>query len=158
MTYDSADRRDRGVPIAQSLRPIVVATALTVVAASLAWLCVALFPTALLTPQNPDYLDNIFASREIVWIARLWLASAALVLVVAGVFVVTSTVVRMRNGHWLKRAGPFEVSERTLGRTAWREDYSDDSAHEGYDEAADLRVQLAITSELIEKIQHKRAR
>jgi hypothetical protein len=138
----------------RSLRPVAAAVALTAVATS----AVALFPAQLPTPQNPDYLDNIFDSRAIVWIARLLLASAATVLVIAGAFIVASTVVHMRSGHWLARAGPFEISEHTRRRAASRDGESDDSADDRDDELTDLRVRLAISSELLEKFIHERGR
>ena len=56
-------------------------------------------------------MNLVFDSRAVIWAARLLLVSAAVVLAVGGAFVVASTVVRMRNGDWLRRAGPFEVSE-----------------------------------------------
>ncbi|HXE46140.1 MAG TPA: hypothetical protein VN635_13220 [Conexibacter sp.] len=61
---------------------------------------------------NCSYLINVvFDSRPVLWSARLLLVSAAFVLAVGGAYIVASTFVRMRNGEWLKRAGPFEVAE-----------------------------------------------
>jgi hypothetical protein len=52
----------------------------------------------------------------VIWAARLLLVSAAAVLAVGGVFIVASTVIRMRNQEWLRRAGPFEVSETVVSK------------------------------------------
>jgi hypothetical protein len=52
------------------------------------------------------------------WAARLLLVSAAAVLAFGGVFIIASTVIRMKNGEWLRRAGPFEVSETAADRMA----------------------------------------
>ncbi len=93
----------------------VTATLLPLTAVGAAALCVALFPHRLPAPQNPQVVDVVFDSRPVIWAARLLLVSIAFVLAVGGAFVVTSTVVRMRNGDWLKRAGPFEVSESSVG-------------------------------------------
>jgi hypothetical protein len=41
--------------------------------------------------------------------------SAAAVLVFGGVFIVVSTGIRMKNREWLRRAGPFEISETAVG-------------------------------------------
>ena len=80
-------------------------------AIAVAWFCAALVPGRLPAPQDPQVIDVIFDSRPVIWATRLLLASAAFVLAVGGAFIVSSTVARMRNGDWLKRAGPFEVSE-----------------------------------------------
>ena len=94
----------------------MTAIALSLSAAGLTALCVALFPHHLPTPQNPQVVDvAVFDSRPVIWAARLLLVSVAFVLAVGGAFVVASTVVRMRNGDWLRRAGPFEVSESSVG-------------------------------------------
>lgn len=74
----------------------------------------ALFPTELPESADPSFVDTIFDNRSVIWAARVLLLSAAFVLAVGGVFIVGSTVMRMRNGDWLKRAGPFEVSETAL--------------------------------------------
>jgi hypothetical protein len=150
MNFDSTTRRGND----RRRRPILTAVVLTATAVSVGWLCVVLFPGPLPTPQDPDYLDNLFDSREVVWIGRLLLAFGTVVLVIAGAFVAASTVVRMRRGDWLKRAGPFEVSEQMGGQTERGEDGAEGASHDADDEVTDLRVRLAITSELMEKIQH----
>lgn len=91
------------------------AVALSLTAAGVATLCAALFPHHVPTPQDPHVVDVVFDSGPVVWAARLLLVSAAFVLAVGGAFVVASVVVRTRNGDWLKRAGPFEVSESSVG-------------------------------------------
>jgi hypothetical protein len=40
--------------------------------------------------------------------------SAGGVLAFGGIFIVVSIGIRMKNGEWLRRAGPFEISERYL--------------------------------------------
>jgi hypothetical protein len=59
----------------------------------------------------------------VLWAARLLLISAAFVLAVGGVYVIVSTLVRMRNREWLRRAGPFEVSELSLDALAGQVEY-----------------------------------
>jgi hypothetical protein len=75
----------------------------------------ALYPTELPHPEQPTFVDAIFQNRGVIWSARLLLVAAALVLAAGGVFIVGSTIVRMKSGDWLKRAGPFEVSEAAVG-------------------------------------------
>jgi hypothetical protein len=83
--------------------------------AGIALLVKGLYPVDLPLAQNPDFIDNVFANRGIVWAARLLLVSAAAVLVFGGVFIVVSTGIRMKNREWLRRAGPFEISETAVG-------------------------------------------
>lgn len=90
------------------------AALLAVTAVGVAVLCTALFPARLPAPQDIQVVNVVFDSRPVIWAARLLLVSAAFVLAVGGAFVVASTIVRMRNGDWLRRAGPFEVSEASL--------------------------------------------
>jgi hypothetical protein len=129
---------------------MMFAAVLVVVAA--AWLCLALFPGPLPTPRHPDFVDNIFDSRAVIWAARLLLVSAAFVLAVGGVFIVASTAIRMRNGDWLRRAGPFEVSETAASElrdqvVLWRSATLD--AHE---EIEELKSRLARSAALIDRL------
>jgi hypothetical protein len=79
--------------------------------AALVLLGKGLYPSNLPAATDPDFIDNIFDNRAVIWAARLLLVSAAFVLAVGGIFIVVSTVMRMKNGEWLRRAGPFEISE-----------------------------------------------
>ncbi len=92
---------------------------LSLTATGAATLCVALFPHHVPTPRDPHVVDLVFDSGPVVWATRLLLVSGAFVLAVGGVYIVASTVARMRNGDWLKRAGPFEVLGNS-GRKAER--------------------------------------
>src|SRR4051794_30761061 len=69
-----------------------------------------LYPTELPVSQDPDFIDNIFDNRGVLWAARMLLVSAAAVLAFGGIFIVVSIGIRMKNGEWLRRAGPFEIS------------------------------------------------
>lgn len=90
---------------------LTFATLLSLTTFGVATLSAALYPRRL-PPLHDTYLiDVVFGSQPVVWAARLVLVSGAFVLAVGGAFVVVSTLVRMRNGDWLRRAGPFEVSE-----------------------------------------------
>jgi len=125
------------------------------VAAAAAWLCVVLFPGPLPSSSHPDFVDNIFDSRVVIWAARLLLVSAAFVLAVGGVFIVLSTVIRMRNGDWLRRAGPFEVSEAALSELRdqvllWRS-----AALDAHQEIEELKSRLEGSVDLIERLTPK---
>src|SRR5688572_22457366 len=83
----------------------------------------ALLPVELPAPTDPNFVDAIFDNRAVIGAARLLLIAAAGVLAVGGVFIVVSTVVRMRTGDWLKRAGPFEVSETAVSELEGQIDF-----------------------------------
>ena len=73
-----------------------------------------LYPADLPESRSPNFVDNIFDNRGVLWAARLLLVSAAGVLAFGGIFIVVSIGIRMKNREWLRRAGPFEISEGTL--------------------------------------------
>ena len=81
------------------------------------------------------------------------LVSASVVLAVGGVFIVVSTVVRMRKGDWLKRAGPFEVSETAVLELEDQIEFWRNAALDGREEVAELRELLESSNELIEQMQ-----
>lgn len=64
---------------------------------------------------NQTVPELLFGSGVMVVVGRLVILAVAVVLLVCAVFVLVSVVVRMRRGHWLRRAGPFEVSETVMG-------------------------------------------
>jgi len=75
-----------------------------------------LYPVDLPRSRDPDFLDSVFANRAVLLAARMLLVSAAAVLALGGLFIAVSIGHRMKNGEWLRRAGPFEISERKLAR------------------------------------------
>src|SRR3954453_3666675 len=81
--------------------------------AGVALLARGLYPVDLPSVKNPDFIDVAFDNRAVLWAARLLLVSAAAVLAFGGLFIVISIGIRIKNGEWLRRAGPFEVSETT---------------------------------------------
>lgn len=66
---------------------------------------------------HPDLtlLEVLFDSEAMLLMGRLLLVVAAVVMLACGLFLLGSMAVRVRRGHWLKRAGPFEVSDTTAG-------------------------------------------
>lgn len=81
------------------------------IAIAIGLLAQGLYPADLPESRNPDFIDNVFDNRGVLWAARLLLVSAAGVLAFGGIFIVLSIGIRMKNGEWLRRAGPFEISE-----------------------------------------------
>ena len=97
-------------------------------------LSAALYPRRLPALRDPQVVSVVFDSQPVIWAARLLLVSAAFVLAVGGAFVVASTAVRTRNGDWLKRAGPFEVSEARVAELEDEAYYWQSAARDCYDE------------------------
>lgn len=126
----------------------LAAVALTVTTAGLAALCAALFPAHLPAPQHMQVVSVVFDSRPVIWAARLLLVSAAFVLAVGGAFVVASTIVRVRNGDWLRRAGPFEVSEASLAALEDEVHFWRSAAHDFRDAVDYLQAPFGDTGEL----------
>lgn len=130
---------------AQSTAGALAAALLALTAVAMAALCAALFPAHLPAPQDMQVVNVVFDSRPVIWAARLLLVSAAFVLAVGGAFVVASTAVRMRNGDWLRRAGPFEVSEAKVAELK-------DQVHLWRSAAHDFRDDLEYMRELIDEL------
>lgn len=116
-------------------------------------LAIGMFPAGLPNKTSPSFIDTIFDNRGVILAARLLLVSAAAVLAFGGVFIVASTVIRMKNGEWLRRAGPFEVSETAADRMAgqvelWRET----ALAEREEEVGELTELLDQSDELIAQL------
>jgi hypothetical protein len=122
-----------------------------VIACAIAILLLAkgLYPADLPASRNPDFLDNVFDNRGVLWAARLLLVSAAGVLAFGGIFIAASIGVRMKSGEWLRRAGPFEISEEPLRQTRDGADFWRRAALRSQEEAADLQERLRECKELI---------
>jgi hypothetical protein len=97
-------------------KAIASAAFIAVVCIAIGLLAKGLYPTELPGSREPDFVDNIFDNRGVLWAARLLLVSAAGVLAFGGIFIVVSIGMRMKKGEWLRRAGPFEISDESVGR------------------------------------------
>jgi hypothetical protein len=73
-------------------------------------------------------------------------------LAVGGVFIVVSIGVRMRNREWLRRAGPFEISESRLHQSEDEADFWRQAALSSREEADALRDDLRQSEELLRGI------
>jgi hypothetical protein len=129
---------------------LLAATLLAVLIAAALLLAVGLFPADLPANGEPSFLDTVFDNRAVIWASRLLLVSAAVVLAFGGIFVIASTVVRMKNGDWLRRAGPFEVSEAATGEIEGEVEFWRDIAEAEREESAELTEQLHESDRLIE--------
>jgi hypothetical protein len=122
------------------------------VLAGLVLLAIGLFPTDLPATKNPSFIDTIFNNRGVIWASRLLLVSAAAVLAFGGVFIVISMVIRMKNGDWLRRAGPFEVSETAASEIEGQIEFWRQAALAGQEEVEELTERLDESDELIEQL------
>src|SRR6476469_8631305 len=120
--------------------------------------CKGLYPADLPLTKNPDFLDNVFDNRGVVWAARLLLVSAAAVLAFGGLFIVVSTGIRMKNGEWLRRAGPFEISETAVSEIEGQVSFWRSAALVGEEEVAELTEHMDESDELIEGLHDMLAR
>ncbi|HEY5941554.1 MAG TPA: hypothetical protein VIT89_01675 [Solirubrobacterales bacterium] len=125
----------------------VLAIAVSVL--GLALLVKGLYPANLPLAKNPDFIDNVFDNRGVVWVARLLLVSAAAVLAFGGVFIVVSTVIRMKNREWLRRAGPFEISETTVNEVEGQLEQWRSTALARQEKVIELTERLDESDELI---------
>jgi hypothetical protein len=110
-----------------------------------------LYPVDLPSVKDPDFIDTIFDNPAVLWIARLLLVSAATVLAFGGFFIVISIGMRVKNEEWLKRAGPFEVSEIAMKEIEGQLDRWHAATLVGQEEVADLTERLEKADELIER-------
>jgi len=131
---------------------LFAAPLLAVLIAAALLLAVGLFPADLPATSEPSFVDTIFDNRGVIWASRLLLVSAAAVLACGGVFIVASTVVRMKNGDWLRRAGPFEVSETAADEIEGEAEFWRDLNLAQQEEVAGLTERLNRSDELIEQL------
>jgi len=109
-----------------------------------ALLAKGLYPVDLPAVRNPDFVDIVFRNRAVLWTTRL-------VLVFGGVFIVVSIGIRLKHGELLKRAGPFEISENTLGEVEGRIDLWRAAAVVSQEEVAELTERLEESDKLIKQ-------
>jgi hypothetical protein len=136
-------------------RRVGAAVGLFVVAAIGVGLMVkGLYPADLPKSSNPDFVDNVFANRTVLLAARLLLVSAAGVLALGGLFISVSIGHRMKNREWLRRAGPFEISEGKLAKTETELDFWRQEALANEQEVIALRQLLESADQLTSNLPH----
>ena len=100
-------RRSRGAG-----RVIISLGLIVVCAIALVLVVKGLYPVDLPESRSPDFVDNVFDNRGVLWAARLLLVSAAGVLAIGGIFIVASIGIRMKSGDGCA----------ALGRSRFRRD------------------------------------
>lgn len=123
--------------------------------AAVALLVRGLYPADLPQSPSPDFIDNVFDNRGVLWAARLLLVSAAAVLAFGGIFIVISIGIRMKNGEWLRRAGPFEISEGEVGEAENEIGFWRWTALVNQRKVAKLEEQLEWAEELLEDLESR---
>lgn len=111
-----------------------------------------LYPVDLPQSRSPGFVDNVFDNRGVLWAARLLLVSAAAVLAFGGIFIVLSISIRMKNGEWLRRAGPFEISEGTLEQAKDEAGFWRRAALTSEEEGLRLQARLRESEELLAEV------
>lgn len=119
---------------------------------ALFFLVKGLYPSTVHVNPSPNFIDTIFANRTVIWASRLVLVSAAFVLAVGGLFIVVSTIVRMKNRDWLRRAGPFEVSETAVKDLEDQIEFWRAAAFANQDEIEGLTQRLEESDALIKSL------
>lgn len=142
---ESAEAQSR-----QGVGTALAVLGIAVCAVGIVLLVKGLYPVDLPLSRNPDFIDNVFDNRGVIWAARLLLVSAAAVLVFGGVFIVVSIGIRMKKGEWLRRAGPFEISETAVSEIEGQVNFWRTAAVVGEEEVAELTEQMDESDELIE--------
>jgi hypothetical protein len=114
----------------------------------------ALLPSRAPTEANPHWLDSIFDSRWVIWIARLTGLVVLIMFLVFAVYFVSAIVVRMRRGHWLRSGGPFEaeIIDKAEGAMDEAVDQWAQSLQDAEARAADLELQLSETNQQLESV------
>jgi Na+-transporting methylmalonyl-CoA/oxaloacetate decarboxylase gamma subunit len=85
-------------------------------------LLLLVLPPTYVPPKDAGWLDGIFSNRLVMAATRIVLLSVGVVLLFAAAFIVTSIVTRMHRGEWIRRFGPFEVSEASQELQTTREE------------------------------------
>jgi len=111
-----------------------------------------LYPADLPESRNPDFVDNVFDNRALLLAARMLLVSAAGVLALGGIFIAISIGHRTKNREWLRRAGPFEISEGKLAQAETEIDFWQQQALANKQEVIGLEQQLEHTDELTARL------
>lgn len=120
-----------------------------------AFLVAGLAPTDLPPDKGSNFIDTVFHNKGVVLAARLLLVATAVVLAAGGVFVVSSIVMRTRNGEWLKRAGPFEIGDAELRDLDSEADHWRAIAVGSREEVKELTEQLQSAQELAGELQEE---
>lgn len=129
-----------------------VALLLLICIAGAVMLIKGLYPTDLPSAKDPAFIDNVFHNRAVVWAARLLLISAAAVLALGGLFIVVSMGIRVKKGEWLRRAGPFEISEPAVSEIEGQLAHWRTAASLKQEEIVELTECLRESDEMIESV------
>lgn len=110
-----------------------------------------LYPETHRQSANPSFVDNIFASNLVIFIARVILLLGACMLAAGMYFVVISIWKRAKAGHYLTRFGPFETQavEDLRGEVeTWQEYWAEENR-----KVVELNDRIEVSDNLIAKLQ-----
>lgn len=112
-----------------------------------------LTPADLPPAGSTSFIDGVFHNKGVVLAARLLLVSAAVVLAVGGVFIVASTIRRMANREWLRKAGPFEIPDTAVSEVEGQLEHWRRAARTGREELVEMTERLRAADVEIEQLQ-----
>jgi hypothetical protein len=107
------------------------------------------------TRADLTVLELLFDSDPMLLIGRLLIVAAAVVMLAVGLFVLSSIAVRIRRGHWLRRAGPFEVSDPTPGEVGREIEALERTVGEQRARIAELEGRLSASTEALVTVERK---
>jgi hypothetical protein len=116
---------------------------------------IAIYPDDVVEPRDAAFLDNIFANEFVLFAARLVLFSAAAVAFFAAFFAILSVIQWIKNGQWLRRAGPFEVDPHAVSTLDDEVERWRGEAEETRDELHEMRQRLEETQALADEMYEK---
>lgn len=146
-TPESTDEPDasRVARVGQQLLGLIIVLAVGVAAI---WVIVQAWPDTVPEQTDPSWIDSVFASKPVLFATRLVLFGTALVVVVGGVYTITSMIKWMQTGHWLRRIGPFEVAEQAIAQLTEEIEQLRGLAESAEAEIAELQDELQKTQAL----------
>jgi hypothetical protein len=117
------------------------------------FLAIAVFPDSVVAKTNPNWVDNIFDERWIIFAIRLGILGAGTAFLFFVLYVIGSIVYRMGKGHWLRSGGPFEAGiPAQVSHELGRVEPVVRALEEAEDRNRELAEQLEQSDELIQQL------
>lgn len=113
-----------------------------------AWLIYLAWPGKLPSNADANWINNIFDNKPVLFVTRLVLFTLGIVVVTGCVFTIVSIYHRFQNKHWLRRIGPFEVSEQAVSELTAQIDHWRDLATAAQKDLEELKNELQETQAL----------
>lgn len=116
--------------------------------AATAWLVYLAWPGDLPTNKDANWINNVFDNKPVLFVSRLVLFTLGIVVTTGCVFTIVSIYHRFRSKEWLRRIGPFEVSEQAVSDLTAQIDHWRDLATTAQQDIEELKNDLQETQAL----------